>query len=359
MQHNALTLPDSALLTEPTPLHVGSYCEKGQLFEFDVEADARPLSLLIEEAGKGRRVYELLSIERPGDLLNYLWIRVTDGAPRLAEYVAVRYKHARRPNQPIESVSGLPFTEFDSYFMLDGDDTRPDAEIWRTFCGSAVWRQILTSLLSVVRRRQVTLRQQNDFLIQHEISLKVRGLHHLDFAVKVDRDGQLMPGVPAQGTLPPDLFELIVRLAKQEDVRSVSCPFTDYWLWRELVAEQVRRSIARGLEPKAALSLYGPDGGVPFVHDWLCRADREWGGDIHIPCGEGTCSADLFVQPEYFGFSFAEARVAATLSQAVFGADAEALGQACTYLLTPSLKLGEIAAAKRTVVGDWVFYGPN
>jgi hypothetical protein len=358
MQHKALTSPDSALLTEPTPLHVGSYCEKGQPFEFQVEIDARPLSLLIEEAGKGRRVYELLSIERPGDLLNYLWIRVADGAPRLAEYVAGRYKQARRSNQPIESVPGLPFTEFDSYFVLDGDDTRPDAQIWRTFCDSEVWRQKLTSLLSVVRRGQATLKQQNDFLIQHEMSLKVRGLHHLDFAAKVDRDGQLMAAVPAQSALPPNLFEVIVRLAKQEDVRSVSCPFTDYWLWRELVAEQVRRSIARGLEPMAALSLNGPDSGVPFVHDRLCRTDREWGGDIHIPC-EGTCSADLFVQPEYFGFSFAQARAAPTLSQAVFGADAEALDKACTYLLTPSLNLGEIASAKRTVVSDWALYGPN
>ena len=107
-----------------------------------------------------------------------------------------------------------------------------------------------------------------------------------------------------------------------------------------------------------ALRLNGPDSGVPFVHDRLCRTDREWGGDIHIPY-EGTCSADLFVQPEYFGFSFAEARAAPTLSHAVFGADAEALDKTCTYLLTRSLKLGAIAAAKRTVVGDWALYGPN
>lgn len=162
----------------------------------------------------------------------------------------------------------------------------------------------------------------------------------------------------AQTKPPQDILDLIVRLAKQENVHSVSCPFTDYGLWCELVTEQVRRSFTQGVRPELALALYGPDDGIPLVHDQFCRVDREWGGDIHIPY-EGVCSADLFIQPHWFGFDVDYARIAPTLSQAVFGVNAEAYEKSCTYLLTPWLKLGEFACAKRTVIGDWALYGPN
>jgi hypothetical protein len=174
--------------------------------------------------------------------------------------------------------------------------------------------------------------------------------------VLVEEDKRLSKS--AQTKPPQDILDLIVRLAKQENVHSVSCPFTDYWLWRELVTEQVKRSLAKQLSPELALALYGPDSGIPFVHDQFCRVDREWGGDIHIPY-EGVCSADLFIQPHWFGFDVDYARIAPTLSQAVFGVNAEACEKSCTYLLTPWLKLGEFASAKRTVVGDWVLYGPK
>lgn len=354
----SLSPGDEKLLTESTPWHVGSYASGGQSFEFAIELSARALALLIKEAAKGRRVYELLSIDRPGDLLHYLRVRVADVALGLAEYVNRQYNDTREYGEPKESIRELAFTEFDGYFWLDADDTNAEAALWRQHCDSTIWKQHLKQLFSVARKGQAELRRCDDFLVQHEITLMGQRRHHCDFIAQIDRAGQLAPGAPAPSTLPADLFELIMRLAKQEDVRSVSCPLTDYWLWRELVAEQVRRSLAQGVEPEAALLLSGPDSGVPFVYDHICRAGREWGGDIHIPF-EGACSADLFIQPEWFGFGSAEARVAPTLSQAVFGPHAEARKKTCTYLLTRWGKLGEIASATRTVVGEWVLYGPN
>ena len=40
-----------------------------------VEVDARPMLALIEDALLGIRVYEFMTIDRPGDVLNYLRIR--------------------------------------------------------------------------------------------------------------------------------------------------------------------------------------------------------------------------------------------------------------------------------------------
>ena len=358
MPYKKCSPEDEKLLNEPARLHIGSYYEQRQHLEFVIEIDARPLALLIEEAYKGRRVYEFLSIDRPGDLLNYLWVRVAEGSSELIEYITQRYNRARRFSKPQESVHEMTFTEFDGYFDFDFDDTRPDASIWIKHRDSAAWRRQPMQLLPVVRRAQANLTHLDDFLTQHEIALMALGQHHLDFRPTVDRDGQLMPGVPGQSTLPSDLFELIVRLVKQEDIRSVSCPFTDYWLWRELVAEQVRRSIAQGVEPMTAMELNGPDSGIPFVSSGHCRTVQEWGGEIHIPC-EGTRGGDLFIQPDWFGFTPADARLAPTLSQAVFEYTTPGEKKTCSYLLTRFHNLGEITSAKRTVVGDWVLYGPR
>lgn len=41
---------------------------------FVVGVDARPLAVLIRSAARACRVYELMAINRPGDVLNYLWL---------------------------------------------------------------------------------------------------------------------------------------------------------------------------------------------------------------------------------------------------------------------------------------------
>lgn len=358
MQHKSLSHEDEKFLTEPTLLNVGTYCVKGKTFQFEVDVDACPLALLIMEAGKGRRVYELLTINRPGDLLTYLRVHVTEKSPELAQYVMQRCNEEARVDAPSLSRCELAFTTFDDCFRFEFDDTREDATCWLAYRDSAGWRQQLSRLLLVVRRAQTSLTDSDDFLVQHEIGLMAIGQHHLDFAAKVNRDDQLSPGVPAQATLKPDLFELIVRLSKQEKVRSVSCSFTDYWLWRELVAEQVRRSIAKGVDPMAAMRLNGPDSGIPFVNDCVCRTDLEWGGKIHIPY-EGARSSDLFVQPDWRIFNKTEAGKASTLGEAVFGEPTPWDDKKCLYLLTPSYKLGEIDCANRTVIGGWALYEPK
>jgi hypothetical protein len=47
--------------------------------------------------------------------------------------------------------------------------------------------------------------------------------------------------------LTPELKDIILGLARQPDIRSVSCPFPDYDLWYALIEEQIRRSRAMGV----------------------------------------------------------------------------------------------------------------
>jgi len=334
---------------------LGRYSDGREYFEFDIDLDARPLAGLIADAAKGRRVYELLSIARPGDLLSYFWVHVADSAPHLAERVTSRFNQARRLSKPLPDVRDLAFSEFDGFFHFGFDDTEGVASLWLRHRERVTWRAQLDALFPVVLQAQAVLREQSDFLTQHEIALMSKGCHRLDYQLAVDRDGQLSKCVPAQSGLPPELFELIVSLVKQDDVRSVSCPLTDYWLWRALVAEQVRRSIAHNVPPMAALRLNGPDSGIAGVRTYDCWQARDWGGEIHIPY-EGVCGGDLFIQPGFFGFDLDLARLAPTLSEAVFGPSNAEGEKSCNYLLTRNRNLGEIASAERTDCGEWFLY---
>lgn len=343
------------LLTEAVPMRLGRYFDGRESFEFDIDLDARPLAGLITDAAKGHRVYELLSIARPGDLLSYFWVHVADSAPDLAKRVTSRFNRARRFSKPLPDVRDLAFSEFDGFFYFGFDDTEPIASLWLQHRKQVAWRAQLDALFPVVLKAQAALRKQSDFLTQHEIALMLQRKHRIDYELAVGRDGQLSQGVPANSGLPSELFDLIISLVKRADVRSVSCPLDDYWLWRELVAEQVRRSIVQNVPPMEALRLNGPEKGIAFVRTYDCWQACDWGGEIHIPY-EGFCGGDLFIPPKFLGIDPELARLAPTLSGAVFGPYNFEDEKSCKYCLTKNRTLGEIASATRTECGEWVLY---
>lgn len=140
--------------------------------------------------------------------------------------------------------------------------------------------------------------------------------------------------------LPEQVVGKVLELIQRDDIRSVSCPFNDYELWRGLVAEQVRRSKSSGLPPQEAFTLCGADGGMsdmPF---------DEWGGRVHLPY-EGMCGGDLVLLPLWRKFFAEDAEESGRLSTA--------LRLCCYHLLTPR-DFGELSFATRTQVGDWVLY---
>lgn len=140
--------------------------------------------------------------------------------------------------------------------------------------------------------------------------------------------------------IPPPLFEAIVDLTGRDDVRSVSCPFTDSALWRVLVKQQIQRAAATGLPLQEAYGLCGPDSGLPDV------AAADWGGAIHIPY-EGTCGADLFILSAWHRFFAEKVRDGGKLRWAVC--------KSCHHILLHG-DYGELACATRRVIGDWTLY---
>lgn len=112
--------------------------------------------------------------------------------------------------------------------------------------------------------------------------------------------------------IPDELRSLILGVARQDDVHSVSCCLTDPQLWEGLLEEQQRRARLKGLPPRQAYYLAGPDSGIrdiskrhPALEDlpeeeWFTgeTLEEQMGGEIHIPY-EGACGSDLLVYPKW------------------------------------------------------------
>lgn len=167
--------------------------------------------------------------------------------------------------------------------------------------------------------------------------------------------------------LTPELKDAILELARQSDIRSISCPFDDFHLWEGLFREQLRRAQESGLRPRLALFLAGPDGGIPgitpprFIDDeddgkYPPVADPRtgglapdmWGGNVHIPY-EGACEADLFILPGWHQvFPERMDESGATLSDLL-------AGKRCNYLLSHR-DLGELPCATRKELAGWTLY---
>lgn len=170
-----------------------------------------------------------------------------------------------------------------------------------------------------------------------------------------------------QSALPDELRDLILAMARREDVHSVSCQFRDAQLWEGLLQEQVRRARLSGKPPRDAFFLCGPDGGIPGIakmhpgledlpeDEWFTgdTLEEKLGGRIHIPY-EGVCGADLFVYPswraiypEHWTEDGAELDWATAMKP-------------CNHLLIER-DLGEPSCATRTgpIAGTWWLYSSN
>ena len=322
---------------------------------FSFLLDAGPLKRLIADASSGRRVYELMSVRRPADLYDYLWVEIADGASALAAYARERYKGWNRYRNPLGTDCAMQLVEFDSYFRYDGEDTDEYYYRWLAFRDSETWHKILNSLLEVVRIGQAEVRKHDDFLAINELSAIENCIHHCDFLPKIIRDGRRIDATGWGGEVPKDLYSLILKLAVRSNVNSVSCPYIDADLWRSLVSEQVRRAKLQNADPQLTYALNGPDGGIPYLSDGRSRMDLEWGGYVHIPY-EGACGSDLFIQPDWFEVDFNTARTSSSFNEAVFGLWGRVGVKSCKYFVTHLLDLGPLPSASRTVVDSWAVY---
>lgn len=326
-------------LTRRERIDLGTYhsWNPAKEYRFVVEIDAGRLARLIDQAAKGSHVYELMAIRRAGDVLPYLTVRVLELDPATMTSLLGRIPDYRR-----EADDGLPFLEFDGCFQWDFDDAPPHAQVWLGYRQAVSWHDRMTGLLDIVRAVQPCLRQHDDYLLQHELRLMEAGRHRRDLWPDWRIEPHPLP-IPhdLDKPAPAAIRGLILELVKREDIRSVSCPFPDYELWRGLVAEQVKRAQATGLPLQQAFCLCGPDSGPGEA------TVEDWGGEVHIPY-EGACGGDLFIIPGWFNFASEKIKEGGKLRWATWG-------RGCNHVLVRG-DHGEVACATRTPIGEWTLY---
>lgn len=338
-----------AKLIKPNHYDLGPYRTWGQNAQdtrFVFEIDARPLATLIDAAAVGYRVYELMAINRPGDIAHYLWLQIVsaDGD------VTKRFKdHLERDaifhRIDESSLSNLPFYDFDKvFFYPPTDDEEPFNCMWWFFRKDASWNAFLTSILVIVKEVQEMLSKQEDELLQNELALIHSQTHQYDYLPNISRQCLLSndPKISAPSTMPAEILELVGTLIKQEDVNSVYHYLEDYTFWRMVVAEQVRRAKKLNLPPQQAFYLHGRDSGIDTIGDWA----KSWGGEVFHPY-EGGVILDLFIMPSWFNF-FPPKKDPNCFRFGYYKVPAQ-------YVLSHR-DFGEVEGATRTLYGSWVLY---
>lgn len=343
-----LTEEERALFARQEPLRYG--CHGKPWRAHVIEIDWQPVIPLIEAAQTGERLYEFMTLSRPGDLLRYAKVHLVDVGERTLGFIESR-RRARHDYGPAQNGDCMFFLDFEwSYWSSEsawqhwGSD--PDTLGWNVLREQPLWRELLGARLKVVRVLQERVRGlTGDFLLQHELGLIDRGEHRRDFWSKREEiPRRVKRATDPSDAAPAGVAEVLCALACHPAIRSMSLPFTDYGLWRALVAAQVRRSLSENLPPNEALHLGGAEADA-----WAQEAE-DWGGEIKGP--HRPDMFDVFVLPTWHGW-FRDRAVAAKSARA--GSYVSGPGK-CSKVLIVNHDLGEFETEDRIECDGWFIY---
>ncbi len=257
---------------------------------FRVRLETGPLAELIRAKENAHRVYELLLIDRPGDVWDYVWVVLDEVPSCVADKVARARQDARpkRENRPHPWPDDrIPFKVFDSLFYRAWDDTEPEDEAWLNHRDSALMQSFARQALSIARAAQSSV-DWNDHLLCH-VTARIRSGEHpycyLDRAVAREKSRDFPPK-KEQHT--PAFYKKLSELLSNEDLASVAYRAEgDYRVLRMMATEQRRRANLTGHTPGHAMHLSA-------LVDY-CISNKAWESEIWF-FDEGLAHGDLFIE---------------------------------------------------------------
>lgn len=340
-----LTEAQRQYLSEPRIVDIQKLSEREfhRKLAFKISIQFNQLAMLIDSAAVGWRIYELMSLQRPGDLLNYLLVSPVEIDSEIEKVICdynqddfeIRY----HPEKPLQT---LPFTRIDQCFAWKGDDTDNWDEIWCLVADKGYWRTLILEIFPILREIQKQIAASTDSLVQRELRMIEQFTHPYMMGANPPRPNKFTELPPSNEPLSPVLVQYLQGLIQTGDIRSVSGSISDYYFWRSLIATQLARSEQFGLPPRRAFGLGCDDRGGPW-----CSLAFVLGAKIHEPY-EGICGGDIFFMPSWFRF-YVEAALSSGRLIAGTG------GRHCRYLVTQR-DLGELPFAQHRQFGDWHVY---
>lgn len=256
---------------------------------FVVEFLDYALHHLIADAHEGHRIYELMSIRRPGDVWQYIWIRLVDVPDNVMDTYTYKRKEPFPKGTPPWPERMLPLNIFDSFFYWAREDTSEESECWLTERGSGRFQNRAQELFAKVLETQEFLRASTDLLICKELSNIAAHQHDEDMAAhslySLTTEEYQSPVVRKWSD------EFYTKLAELLALPEVVCVAVrgdeDYHTLRLVCSEQLRRAQATG-NPQGhdmPLSVLGDS------WDWFNRWDAVL--TLH---SEGLGYGDLLVE---------------------------------------------------------------
>jgi len=256
---------------------------------FKVRLKAAALWALFRDALAAHRVYELLLIERPGDVWAYVSVVIEDAPPAVLNRVAhVRTEKERAPGEmlPAQRIE-LPFNEFDQLFYWAGDDTEPEDEAWLSGKDRPAVRAFAQQLLAAAGAARDRL-VWGDPLARYALE-RVRADEHpyayIPRASAIRLGQEHAPNPPTHSDA---FYKQLESLLRDPELVSVAYRADgDHRVLRSMASEQRRRATATGHQPGVALHLSA-----------LCNqriSNDDWGSEIWF-YEEGLGHGDLFVE---------------------------------------------------------------
>jgi len=257
---------------------------------FRVRLDSRPLRQLIEAAENAHRVYELLLIDRPGDIWAYTSVVLDELPPGVASRVArAREKCVSRFEGQVHSwpEGVMLFQDFDQLFYWASDDTEPEDEAWLNYRNSSVMQAYAEQSLAIARAAQSRL-DWNDHLLRHVVARVRAGKHpycYLDRRVALAKCQESIPNEPSHS---PAFFKKLGELLRDGELASVAYRASgDYRVLRMMATEQRRRAQRTGHTAGNALHLSAL---VDYTID-----NEAWDSKMWF-FSEGLAPGDLFIE---------------------------------------------------------------
>ncbi len=292
---------------------------------FCVVLETPSLQALLADAHRAHRVYELLLIQRPGDVWNYVTVVPLEVSRSLAERM-----NAVRPSP----VASLPFNVFDRLFHWAGDDTEPEDAVWLGHRSAPAMQAFAQQLLAAARTAAAAI-NWNDHLLRHIVAQVRQGIHSydlLDRRVAVKRGLASPPRAPAHSD---GFYRELRRMVREGSVCSVAYRAPgDHQVLRVLATEQRRRANLTGHIAGAALQISA------LVNQTI--SNEAWGSEINF-FSEGLAHGDLWVEGGAVGGSRVKALIATGWRVPGFG-------------ILSAQDEGDITGFERTAGDGWFVY---
>ncbi|MBE9610863.1 hypothetical protein [Chitinilyticum piscinae] len=243
--------------------------------------------LIYDACELAHRMYELMLLTRPGDLLSYLCVEVDECSDWVRQRVTTYIEQAiQRSNLANDKSVLLPLQVFDGFFCWAGDDTPPEDDAWLSYRESEQFSLLLKQWFAEIQAAQTMLAKGDD-LQRHCFYQFKQGTHRLNLldrkrAIAVVRDASAEPN--------PDsaYFRKICELLDRKDIRSVTTYSGSYAIFRLLCNKQRQEAYRTGLSPGLAFPINTTES---FNLGIRCSA---WGAQISF-YSEGMGRGDLHI----------------------------------------------------------------